>query len=62
MDNGSCQCDLSLGGEDEQSCVADCVNTPGSHECVCNAGYMLAVDSRSCVGMYRGWVGWFHLG
>lgn len=50
MDNGSCQCNQEFG--DGHSCVAGCVNTPGSYECVCNEGHMLASDNRICVGTF----------
>ena len=50
-DNGGCLCDPSL--DDEDGCVADCINLPGSHECDCRDGYRLAEDFRTCVGMCK---------
>lgn len=29
-----------------------CVNTIGSFQCLCNDGYEVALDGRTCVGKY----------
>jgi len=29
-----------------------CVNTVGSFQCLCNDGYEVALDGRTCVGEY----------
>ena len=41
------ECLGELGG-----CEDQCVNTLGSYECRCNAGYSLAPDGRSCQCKY----------
>lgn len=46
-----CQCDPAFGNG--HSCVVECVNTPGSFECICNEGYTLATDQRTCVGKFK---------
>ena len=40
------ECLTSNGG-----CQHICMNTPGSRQCQCRTGYILASDGRSCKGM-----------
>ena len=35
----------------EHRCTQDCINTPGSYECLCQRGYMELVG-EGCVGEY----------
>ena len=39
------ECATGNGG-----CSQICVNKPGSFECKCNAGYVLADDKKTCKG------------
>ena len=39
------ECATANGG-----CDQICVNKPGSFECKCNAGYLLADDKKTCNG------------
>ena len=41
--------------------IAQCVNTAGSFECSCPAGYKLAADHRTCQGQWRHVPSWFLL-
>ena len=49
-DNNEC-------GESNGGCQSVCVNTPGSHTCACERGYLLLPDGRSCVGELSSYVG-----
>ena len=42
------ECDSSNGG-----CEHTCKNTEGAHYCLCNTGYQLQTDDKSCKGNLR---------
>lgn len=37
----------------DHGCNHTCSNTDGSYNCVCDRGYSLDDDERSCTGMYN---------
>ena len=39
--------------EKENECVFECKNTEGSYECICEDGYYLNPDHRTCTGESR---------
>ena len=44
LDNDEC-------ATDNGGCSHTCVNTPGTFECQCKAGYTLGLDGKSCGGL-----------
>ena len=42
--------DIDECATDNGGCDQVCVNLPGSYECKCNAGYLLAEDAHTCNG------------
>ena len=42
--------DIDECATDNGGCSQVCVNKPGSFECKCNAGYVLADDKKTCKG------------
>ena len=42
--------DIDECATDNGDCSQVCVNKPGSYECKCNAGYVLADDMKTCTG------------
>lgn len=32
-------------------CEQRCINVPGSYQCICNRGYTLSGDGKTCQGM-----------
>ena len=39
------ECSIENGG-----CEHICVNKPGAYECICNPGYSVQSDNKSCSG------------
>ena len=42
--------DINECGSSNGGCAQICVNIPGSFECVCDDGYDLGKDGKSCTG------------
>ena len=42
--------DIDECATDNGGCSQVCVNKPGTSECKCNDGYVLADDKRTCLG------------
>ena len=52
-DPGSDLCtDIDEGAEGISGCSQLCNNTVGSFECSCEDGYQLALDEKTCNGLY----------
>ena len=45
------ECDTNNGG-----CAQTCTNTPGSRQCSCNAGFVLASNGVSCTGWFTHYI------
>lgn len=35
------------------NCTQNCINTGGSYHCVCNPGYQLEYNNRTCKGQFK---------
>ena len=35
-----------------EECAHGCINTPGSYQCTCNSGYVLADNLKNCEGKH----------
>ena len=45
--------DINECGSANGGCDQICINTPGSYECKCKDGYVLADDMKTCDGKYQ---------
>ena len=45
--------DVNECSEGTDQCNQICTNTVGSYKCSCNAGYVLGLDKKTCVGTYK---------
>lgn len=43
INNGGCLCDSQ-----DNNCIVYCNNTEGLFQCVCDVGYTLLVDNKTC--------------
>ena len=42
------------------NCSVNCTNTVGSYMCLCNSGYMLNADARTCAGKQYMYIGFLN--
>ena len=46
-----CTIDIDECNNGEHGCNQNCTNTNGSYICICEVGYVLDVNMKTCIGM-----------